>query len=109
MIEAEHEVVDGLGWVEEGPILVRGRTAQGHWVSSDGVPVGRQDGRVVSEHFFDSNYETMAPDEEVHVLFLLPRPDGSYLLRRRAELMGDMVSGEHTTGGEDAPLDLFRR
>lgn len=108
MLRANHEIVDGMGWLDAGTIEVQGRTPQGHWVTSDGTPVSLPDVRV-SEHFFDPRYESMAPDDELYVLFLIPMPDGSYLLRRRAELMDDIVSGEHTESGEDAPLELFRR
>lgn len=106
-LEAQYEIVDGLGWVDAAEVRVQGRTSQGYFGRRDGTPV--ENNLVISEHFFDSNYESMAPDDEVYVLFLLPRPDGSYLLRRRAELLDDIVSGEHTESGEDAPLELFRR
>lgn len=107
-LEAQYEIVDGLGWVDAEEIRVQGRTSQGYFARRDGTPVVMSN-MVISEHFYDSNYESMAPDDEVYVLFLLPRSDGSYLLRRRADLVDNVVSGEHTESGEDAPLDLFRR
>lgn len=106
-VEARYEIIDGLGWVDAEEIRVRGRTSQGYFGRHDGTPVATD--LRISEHFYDPNYESMAPDDEVYILFVLPRPDGSYLLRRRAQVTGEMVSGQHTESGEDAPLELFRR
>lgn len=104
---AEHEVIDGLGWIDTDRIVVASGTGEGFFGTRTGRPLPDVN-LVASEHFY-ADHLAMAADENVYLL-LLELYDEMYIVRWRTTVSDDgVVSGENTTSGEPTNLDVFRR
>lgn len=105
---ARHDIVDGLGWIDQDSILIEGRTGQGFWGTDDGRPLPDV-GLVRSDFLFQSDPEGIPTDEALYLMILQELPDGTMFLRWRASVTDDVVSGAHTSSGATSTVEAFRR
>lgn len=105
---ADHEIVDGLGWIEADSLFVEGRTGRGFWGTDEGRPLPDVE-LAFTDFFFQPDPEGIATDDALYLLILQELPDGTLFLQWRASVTDGLVSGEHTLSGESSTLDDFRR
>lgn len=108
---ATHEIVDGLGWIDEGDVDVIASLGSYYTALADGRR--HPDIDLWMESFFDPEWDSLAPDDELYLLVLNVYEPASMWLDRRVALTRDasgalMVSGEYTLSGEDTPVEAFR-
>ena len=97
-----HEIVDGLGWVDDESIVVAGGSGEGFWGTNSGRPV--RDVNLIASEFFYDEYRALAPDDDAYLLII--QPANANWIRWRARIEDGMVSGDDTITGEPTSLGV---